>query len=51
MKATEILNSIRTLHRTESALSHDGSSVQLSCWLSMRGLSSVAGFAHELAEA
>ena len=38
---TEIFNSIRTLHRAESALSHDGSSVQLSWWPSMRQLSRV----------
>ena len=35
----EILNSIRTLHRTEAAPSHDGPSAQLSWWPTMRQLS------------
>ena len=51
VKPTEIFNSIRALHRTESALSHDGSSVQLSWWPSMRELSRVAVSANQPAEA
>ena len=39
VKPREIFNSIRTLHRTEAAPSHDGSSAQLSWWPSMRQLS------------
>ena len=39
VKPREIFNSIRTLHRTEAARSHDGPSAQLSWWPSMRQLS------------
>ena len=35
----EIFNSIRTLHRTEAAPSHDGAEARLSWWPSMRQLS------------
>ena len=35
----EIFNSIRTLHRTEAAPSHDGVEAQLCWWPSMRQLS------------
>ena len=51
VKPTEIFNSIRVLHRTDSALSHDGSSVQLSWWPSMRELSRVVVSANQPAEA
>ena len=35
----DIFNSIRALHRTEAAPSHDGAEAQLSWWPSMRQLS------------
>ena len=38
-KPSAVLNSVRELHRSEPAPSHDGSSVQLSWWPSMRELS------------
>ena len=39
LSPTQIFNSIRTLHRTEAAPSHDGPPAQLSWWPSMRQLS------------